>query len=265
MRRFQCAILATAAVGFASHAFAADMPVKAPVYKAPVAVAAYNWSGCYVGGNAGYGKSDSSAASVLGGSFLTAPLAAFYQANYPGSVSNGGSSFTGGGQLGCNWQISSIVLGIEGDVNSLNTNATSVVNQSATVFPGAVRSVSQSDGWFETLRGRLGVAFDRAFIYGTGGLAWGHSTSSAIYTGYALYSWSGASSDSNVGWTAGGGLEYALTNNWSIKGEYLYVDLGSRTYALANGPTNPIPGFTISANETDHFQVVRFGANYKFW
>ena len=114
-----------------------------------------------------------------------------------------------------------------------------------------------------TLRLRAGVAVDRALIYATGGLAYGdvRYSSATQYNG-PVAEYVGSASAWKVGWTLGGGVEYALTNNWTIKAEYLYYRLGDQSYAAQPVEANPpnIVGHTFSTNG----DIVRVGVNYKF-
>lgn len=137
--------------------------------------------------------------------------------------------FLGGLQAGYNWQgAGPLVLGVETDIQLSN-----------------VKSQNYSLDYFGTLRARLGFAVDQFLIYGTGGLAYGRGSYEVL----------GLTSDkSHIGWTVGGGAEYAIDNNWSVKGEYLYVDLGSETYRSFFGPRSV--GVTTN--------VVRAGVNYRF-
>ena len=137
--------------------------------------------------------------------------------------------FIGGIQAGYNWQgAGPLVLGLETDIQYSNVES----------------SVFTLD-YFGTIRARAGFAVDQFLLYGTGGFAYGTGT----------YELGGLSSDrSAFGWTIGLGGEYALGNNWSLKGEYLYVDLGSETFTTINGPLD----VGLTAN------ILRLGANYKF-
>src|SRR5215211_1928236 len=127
--------------------------------------------------------------------------------------------FVGGAQAGYNYQIGSFVVGLEGDIQYADFGGDDVV-----LSDGSVADFNNSD-WFGTVRARAGVAFDRALIYATGGFAF---------------------ADDATGWTVGGGLEYAFTNNLSAKIEGLYVNLDN---------DDDFPGFD---GETD-FGVVRAG------
>ena len=207
----------------AQCAVAADLSV-APLYKAPPpAVApAYNWSGFYLGinGGGGWGHSNWDTSSDRIG--LSGGLV--------------------GGTAGYNWQIGSAVLGLEGDIDWANLKGTS----SSTLCPAGC---STSDTWLSTVRGRAGYAFGGVLPYLTGGLAVGDIR--AATPGFA------GASNTSAGWTAGGGIEFGLTGNWSAKAEYLYVDLGKFNCGTA---CNGLPTDNVSM----HDNVVRAGVNYRF-
>lgn len=137
--------------------------------------------------------------------------------------------FLGGLQAGYNWQgAGPLVFGVEADIQYAD-----------------VSSSAFTLDYFGTVRARIGYAFDQFLIYGTGGFAYGGGS----------YQLLGLSNDRNhLGWTLGAGAEYALGGNWSVKGEYLYIDLGDETYASFFGPRD----VGMSAN------VLRAGVNYRF-
>lgn len=218
MRKFTALGAALAVLGFATAASAADLPNRAYT-KAPPMVAAYNWTGLYVGVN-------------LGGAWSSA-----------GSNFGEGSGVVGGGQIGYNWQPvgSPLVLGLEADIQG-----TSLKN-SATV--GAITGEAKVPA-FGTVRARVGYAFDRVMLYGTGG--WAFSDTKVSLTGPG-----GSVSDNKwgSGWTLGGGLEWAFAGPWSVKAEYLYVKAKSVDLTLA--------GTTVSTGDY-HYNVARLGLNYRF-
>jgi outer membrane immunogenic protein len=213
---------ALAAIAVSGVAHAADLSV-APIYKAPPApvVSTYNWSGFYVGVNGGgeWGRSrwDST------GGFNT----------------SGGMV---GGTAGYNWQTGPIVLGVEGDVDWQNLKGSTT-----NLCPAG--GCSTNTDWLSTVRGRLGYAFDRVMPYVTGGLAIGDIKAAA--PGFA------GASQAEAGWTVGGGVEFALTNNWTAKAEYLHVDLGNFNCGFSCGAT-------ATNNVSSRENVVRAGLNYKF-
>jgi outer membrane immunogenic protein len=208
------------------YASSADLSLAPAATAAP---AVYNWNGLYLGVNAGYGSgADTTTASGGGASALAS-------ANVPG--------FIGGAQIGVNYQTGVVVWGFEADFDA------STQNQSLT--SGVLSGTSQMP-WFGTLRGRLGVAFDRLLIYGTAGGAAGELRSNfTIPAG-------GSSTTVTYGtWTAGGGLEYGLTDNLSARVEYLYLDTGN----VNTGSIGP-PATAITSRVQNN--LVRAGLNYRF-
>ena len=211
------AVSALLATTFAANA--ADIP--RPVYKGVRSVIAYyNWTGFYAGINAGYG---------WGTSDWDIP-----------PVQTDPKGFMVGGTLGYNYQTGSFVWGFEGDI------AWSDVKGS--VDCGLGLTCETANRWLGTARGRLGYAFDRWLPYVTGGAAFGDVRASINPIGLTA-------TETRVGWTVGGGLEYAFLGNWTAKVEYLYVDLGS----FDTGFTAPIQN-NVSFKE----HIVRGGLNYKF-
>ncbi len=248
-------LLATAAVlAFAiSSATAADLApryTKAPPIPAPV----WSWTGFYVGGHVGGGWSDGSARTTITGigGLDTAVLG------------QNGSGVVGGGQIGYNWQFApNWVLGIEGDVSGTGIRKTTVAPITAGGIPIGIgfNQIAERDfTWLATVRGRFGYAADRWLIYATGGGAWGEANYTAGPTFPGAFN-PATFSSTKSGWTAGGGVEYAVTNNWTVRAEYLYYDLSGTTFV------NPGPAPAISATTRwDHtrLNVVRAGVNYKF-
>jgi outer membrane immunogenic protein len=225
----------------------------------PAATTAYNWTGYYVGLNTGVAKNNSGYTTGNGHEFLAS-----------GSFYN--PAFTVGGQAGYNYQVGNFVYGLETDINYDTTDDSSTGHFGALVAPpggpvGAARigyTVNQQLDYFGTLRGRLGYTpADRLLLYVTGGLAYGYVSSSTNLHFYDPSRFSGSSSGMQVGWTVGVGGEYALANNWSVKLEYLYVDLGSMSYNFHSGALGtPLPVVTTTVNTAQN--VIRVGLNYKF-
>jgi outer membrane immunogenic protein len=228
----------------AGPAFAADLAVKAPVYKAPPPAPVYNWTGFYFGANGGYGWSPYS-------NQLADPTNTF---PFGGLAPKGGF---GGGQIGANWQwpTTQIVLGIEADIQGGRIGDSSTW----TPFPGtSTTSTSEIDS-FGTVRGRLGYAFDRLLVYGTGGFAYGHVNNSEVFTNGIAYN----VSNESTGWVAGAGIEWAFAPRWSLKSEYQYIQLGKNDpVSPLSGPFSSFPGTTL---HNDAFSTFRVGVNYKFW
>jgi outer membrane immunogenic protein len=208
---------------FAGAVMAADLPVKAPAAKAKLSPA-YNWTGCYAGYH-------------FGSIFTQSDWGAL------GSDDDAGALLVGG-QLGCNYQVSNWVFGLQGDAAWSDATGTHS-DPSGSRLTNEWRTNSLA-----SVTGRVGYAWDRLLSYGKVGEAWKHSK---YDVGFA------ATSDWNNGWTVGGGFEYAVTNNVSMFFEYNYYDFGSRTVGLAAGP-----GVSETADIHDRSSVVKVGANYKF-
>lgn len=265
--RISAAFATAAGLMFASSigASAADMPVKA---YAPVA--GYNWSGFYAGVNAGvgFGRASTQTDTVFSptGYFATTSVPAISAA---GNQSANKAGFTGGLQLGYNWQTNNTVFGIEGDFGYMGLRA----SQSATaLYPccaptGFTVSSTAKTDWLMTLRPRVGFTSNNWLMYVTGGLAIGQVKGDFNFTDtFAAATESASVSKTKVGWALGAGVEYGMAGPWSLKLEYLHVDLGSvsgTSTNLATGATLwPASVFTHSVKVTD--DIVRVGLNYKF-
>jgi len=275
------AIAVAASIG--TSALAADMPVGMPV-KAPPAAPAYNWTGFYAGLNAGYGWGSSSfnltGDNIAGQKWINGLIG-------PSNGSFDNSGFVGGGQIGYNWQINQRwVAGVETDINFANVRGKNFITEFTGTFANTGFNTDRRLEWFGTLRGRLGVSpIDRLLIYATGGLAYGEVTSRANYVnGSGILLFGGVAPDGSgvicnvgtcivgggsqvaAGWTIGGGLEWAFANNWSVKAEYLHLDLGNQTIHSINTPP---PGGLIPGSIATHFNdaaynIARVGLNYQF-
>jgi outer membrane immunogenic protein len=216
MRIKSLLIAAMLALASAS-AFATDLPNRvaapAPVYVAPPAPI---WTGLYVGVNAGAQFADPTSLSNLG-SVLN-----------PSAV-----SFAGGGQLGYNVQFDRIVLGVETDVQGITKASTIQGVIAGTPSLATLVSTAQSTGWLGTTRLRAGVLLTPTFLaYGTGGVAYGNS-SLAVTAGNLLGGFYNTVDQVQVGWTAGGGVEWLIVPQWSVKAEYLHYNLGTTVANIA--------------------------------
>jgi outer membrane immunogenic protein len=252
------------------------MRVKAPL-KAPPPV--FSWTGWYVGLNAGGIWSNSSDTVEPTGCFVTAPLCGGALTNNPLRTDTGNlnhkAGFTGGGQFGYNWQSGPAVFGLETDFNFSSLNTSDGVNRAlaAPLVGNIVHTVNEKLDWFGTFRGRWG--FTQAptwLIYATGGLAYGHISSSSniafVNAGITNDTYVGSVSTTRVGWTVGGGTEWMFAPGWSAKAEYLFVDLGSVRYTDACITPAICGGFTPAATyQTDlrlRDNIFRGGINYHF-
>lgn len=300
MRRFSVAISAISSLALVQIASAADLPRKAPAVVPVAPPVLYNWSGFYVGGNIGYGwgraHSDITSSGIPIDEAALTDLVGVCPAGCPSgpftipgfAVSNTAklNGVIGGGQLGYNWQASpNWVLGFETDfqgsgqkrsITSVNTFDVALPDGQCNAIPcsmsGSLTTNHEAKlDWFGTVRGRIGYAADRVFVYGTGGLAYGHLKISGVNTTNVTISdccephLAGtfvtpfSASKTKVGWTAGAGVEVAAWDRWSWKFEYLYMDLGRLQTTVVNGGTTI---FALDTHFTDN--IVRAGLNYRF-
>jgi outer membrane immunogenic protein len=226
MKRFMLAVCAgLLAVAVATPSFAADMPrpaYKAP-FKNPIYVAPFSWTGFYVGINGGYGwgKSSWSDAFGISGDFNV-------------------KSALVGTTVGYNLQTGSWVWGVEGDID-----VSWIKGSTPALF--CVGCETRND-WLATGRGRIGYAWDRWLPYLTGGAAFGDIKSNILGT---------SDTKTKIGWTVGAGIEYAFMGEWSVKAEFLYVDLGKATCGTA-----------VCGIDTDvsfkKVNIGKIGVNYRF-
>jgi outer membrane immunogenic protein len=258
MKALKIGLLIISTCGLAHAARAADMAVKAP---APAVVQGWTWTGFYVGGHIGWAGSDADFATQPTGGWLAFPASIpFVVAATTRGLSADG--FTGGGQLGVNYQINQFVFGIEGDFSFYEADAAFAGGPVPTT---SIVSTFQDfeQKWFATIRGRLGVAFDRWLVYATGGVAftdWRASIQMVDVTGStAVFNGDGT----RAGWVIGGGVELALSRNWSVKAEYLYADFGEIS-GTSFFPPPIVPGFTHDHSVDLVTQTVRLGVNYRF-
>lgn len=260
------AIAVMLASSMAAHAADLTRPdYKAPAYVGP---AAAGWTGWYAGLNAGYafGTSNVTTATSQTGYFgACATCVAAFNSAGAGSVSPKG--FTGGLQLGYNWQWNSVVYGLEADFDALSLKGSRTGTGLYGTVPPTTITISQEvkTDWLATVRPRIGYAFYNFLPYFTGGLAVTTLKYTATENDNLLggpASGSGSVSKLKLGWTAGLGLEYALFNRWTVKAEYLYVNFGSLAFngTFGNGGV-PAPT-TNTADLKAH--IVRVGVNYRF-
>jgi len=214
-------ILASAAVlAVTTGSLAADLPTMKGPPPAPVAPV-FTWTGFYIGANVGgaWGSTNfednNAIAAILG---------------IPASQTIDAAGFTGGVQAGYNWQNGPWVFGVEGDFQATGAEDT-------------FAPWKFSNPWFGTVRGRVGYALNNVLFYGTGGLAFGELRGET----FGL-----SETHTNVGWTAGVGAEVGLTQNWSAKIEYLYVDLASSNFTSTGVPNSYRFG-TVRARVNYHF------------
>lgn len=234
------ALALVAAAGFAGHANAADLGSPRTPIAAAVVSPVFNWTGFYVGADLGYWTSTTS-------TFVPGV------ANTLGSPKPNGVTL--GGHLGYRYQFANnVVLGAEADLSWLGGKT--AFGPIAGALPAAW---SLRAGWDGSIRGTAGYAVNRALLYVTGGLSFidakgcginnpAVSTACVANTSYG---------NTRLGWTLGAGIDYAVAQNWTVRGEYLYANYGTRSYATPGTVT----GTTASRLETHKFRV---GLTYLF-
>jgi outer membrane immunogenic protein len=235
MNRLALSLVAAAAlgVGATQFALAADIPVKAPVYTPAPAVVPYNWTGFYLGGHVGLGWGDKT---------WTNPLV-------PLSITWDVDGWLAGGQLGFDYQMGSIVIGVGGDFSWSDINGTTTNPLCA--GPGA--ACRTDINWIVMLTGRLGYTWGPGLLYVKGGAAWADEDHRAYVI--ATNATIATASHTIGGWTVGVGGEWMFNPNWSAKVEYNYIDLGSDTVTFSNATVLQID---------NQLHLVKLGLNYRF-
>jgi outer membrane immunogenic protein len=235
-------------VFLAGPVVAADLPARMPVKAPPpVIVTVFDWTGCYIGGHAGYawGKK-----KVTSGDPLL----------FPGLIDNANhdvDGFVAGGQVGCNlWQRDRWVFGIEGQASWADVDG-NVALPAVTV--GELSNFRTDIDIIGSIAARFGYAFGatgQTLVFVKGGAAFVHEQFQGAFLFDPL-----SQSDKHLrwGWMVGAGIEQALTRNWSLKGEYNYSNFGNRDVSLCN-PANVCDTYHIK----QHIHLVKFGINYRF-
>ena len=233
-------VVVVALLASASRVMAADLPVpQAPVPPPTYFPAYYNWTGVYLGANGGYGFGQNrwSVAGLSSGNFNT-------------------NGFLAGGTLGANYQTGPYLVGFEGDIDWSNVQGNTSAATCAALGAPAGTTCQTKSTWLGTARARVGYAFDRLLVFGSGGAAFG-GLQPVLNPGGVVFS-----PTPQLGWTAGAGVEYAFTDAISAKVEYLFVNLGTVACPVSTTLTGCGPftshSFTFSEN------LVRAGVNYKF-
>ena len=264
-RTLLCALLASGATIATGSAMAASLPSRVeapPPYIAPVPI--FTWTGFYIGVNAGAAFDPTNNVTFTPGGPPGSP-------NLNPAVGNNNTNFTGGVEAGYNWQVNSFVFGLEGDVDYLggnnSLNGTFASPPFYALYPTYTLAGATRSHVFGTIRGRLGFAVDRALFYVTGGAAFSSqkaptsiafAMSNGVVCGPCTFT--GTPNNQSVGAVVGGGIEYAFTNNWSAKVEYLHTFFGNKSVVYTNSANQT---FTMTNNNMDT-NIVRAGLNYHF-
>jgi outer membrane immunogenic protein len=229
------------AIAIAGTAFAAE-PAPTPPPPLPI----FTWTGIYIGGQIGYawGTGANRFDGFIDDTFVDTSV---------GGTPNG---VIGGAHVGFNYQINQWVIGLEGSVDGTSLSNTAVI-----AFPDGSTLTAHTKADIQgSIRGRLGVAFDRALIFATGGVAFGGFNTDVSFAEPPFFA-SASRSNTRVGWTVGGGIEYAITNNWSIQAEYRFTDFGTiRNGDLAGLPVDEF----LNGHRRLQQNQVQVGFSYKF-
>jgi outer membrane immunogenic protein len=288
MKKLFLASIALFAFNAGNSALAADLRVKAPVYKAPSPVQVYSWTGFYVGANGGYGWRGRTV-TFAGDNDLVGLVPGLIGIALPGSAAFDVRGGFGGVQLGYNWQIAqSWLVGLEADFDGSHIAGSGAgfgTIQIPAPIPPTIATVTadQNLKWFGTVRGRLGLLLtNNLLVYATGGLAYGRVTEAVSLvassniaigglTGFGCVvgspCFAGSSARTVGGWTAGGGFEFALWDRVSVKGEYLLLHLGHGDTVTAVATATPLslaPSTFTAAHSDLNVHIVRVGLNYRF-
>lgn len=249
-------------------ALAADMALKASPPPAPPPCV---WCGWYAGVNIGYGWGRNTGNGFTSFNDVdVGGVGGFFAAG--GNVLPGVSpkGVVGGGQIGYDWQVSPVwVLGLVTDIQGSGMRASGAGAASIGNFTGIVETNNARVDWFGTARARAGVTTNNLLVYATGGFAYGevHANSSFIdpSEGAGAVTYAGSTSATRAGWAAGGGLEYAITPNWRVGAEYLYVDLGKINLLDIQASRFAIPtANTFTSSAKFGANIARLLLNYKF-
>ena len=270
MKQLSCLTIACASIALALTAFGGPEPMSSGKEMKQVAPAPpecdFTWTGFYFGGNAGYGWGDGHT------HFDPLPDPVTFFDLEPTRLSSDPSGFIGGGQLGYNWQWKWLVLGIETDFQGTDIEGDDTrfdflringVGNGPDTFLFAHERVQ----WLGTTRGRVGISpWCRWLFYGTGGVAYGNVDYSANTNFDNGFTYPVKFSETNVGWTAGGGIEFAIGHHWTVRAEYLHYDLGSvdRTQNQLFFGVPQGPPFFVHYKFDNDGNIVRGALNFKF-
>ena len=262
MKKILLASSAGAALIAIASANAADLG-RRPVYKAPppamVPVRIFSWTGCYIGGNIGWGWGrETVSIPDLGATTGISELAGVSL----GPVTGDTKGAVGGGQVGCNYQFApNWVIGIEGDGEAANIKGDVTESFVNPVTSQTVTGTAHAQtDWLASVTGRLGWTWDRVMLYAKGGAAWAGDKYSADLPAFDEHI---STSVTRPGWTAGGGIEWAFWDNWSAKVEYDYYNFSTTNLSLP-GTIAGIPEVVPGVNVKQTIQTVKFGINYRF-
>lgn len=231
----------------------------------------HDWNGLYLGGNLGYAGATPHTKTTT-----TFDSSAYF--NVPqdendvreiGNQRMTEDEFTGGGQIGYNWQDGLFVYGVETDFNRLDVNGYNIRSKPYISLPTSILTIESTakTDWLCTVRSRIGYSKNQWLMYATGGI-----TIADLQADFNLYDNNARATERHhisqvkIGWTAGAGLEMALDKNWSMRGEYLYADLGMiDADSLSFNSSIVTPNNNVFRHEAEFtVHLLRFSLNYQF-
>jgi outer membrane immunogenic protein len=260
------------ALALAHVTLAADLPQKVlatPPVHPPTR------TGFYLGVNAGWVGAADGTQQLSGTDTASGGLGFLLSSGFiPSAFNLRPDGFIGGGQIGYNWQVSNWLFGLEADFDGTKLKGTQSERALAPFVASTyTQTLTHELEWLATVRARIGLTWEQLLLYGTGGLAVGH-------TGIGLSAFdvivplpgldaSTFNDQTGAGWTIGGGVEWLFRPQWSLKAEYLHVDLGtasptiSYAYVVFNQP-NITNNSTLTARINERYDIARVGLNYHF-
>jgi outer membrane immunogenic protein len=236
----------------ATIVFAADLPAAAPISQPAYLTPVYSWTGFYIGGNIGAGWSglsdtDTNFSDTLGSTFSASTNA----------------QFLGGAQVGVNYEFANgIVIGAEALFDWASNSQNAIVTATDPTGTVAANIGTSNARWLTTVSGRLGYAWDRVLLYAKGGGAWVATNTPAISVAGTPASFTSISNTTSSGYTAGFGVEWAFSGNWSVRAEYAYIGLPNQTFTVA--PAAPTFGGDVITFSNRNISMVTGAINYKF-
>jgi outer membrane immunogenic protein len=236
----------------ATIVFAADLPAAAPISQPAYLTPVYSWTGFYIGGNIGAGWSGLSDTNTNFSDTLGSTFSASTNAQ-----------FLGGAQVGVNYEFANgIVIGAEALFDWASNSQNAIVTATDPTGTVAANIGTSNARWLTTVSGRLGYAWDRVLLYAKGGGAWVATNTPAISVAGTPASFTGISNTTSSGYTAGFGVEWAFSGNWSVRAEYAYIGLPNQTFTVA--PAAPTFGGDVITFSNRNISMVTGAINYKF-
>jgi outer membrane immunogenic protein len=247
--------MVVAASAVATAASAADLPVPAAAPPVAYRPAIYDWTGVYVGGQVGAGMMNDTFAQTT-----TTPLF-----NAGATTKTNPWSVVGGPEAGVNIEFAPVVIGIEGSWTASYLSGTQV---QPSLSPGASVYTTSASHWFATATGRIGYAANDILFYLKGGAAWMRVTYTQEPLSAGGFNTVQSINDTRSGFTVGGGFEYGLNENLSLKVEYDFFDFGTKSYNFNNLSFLPFGGaltaVALPVSVKSYASLLTAGVNYRF-